>query len=51
VHKAASGRRVVGGIDEEAFAALADEASKGCPMPAAMHGNVDLTVNATLIPR
>ncbi len=42
---------VVGGIDEEAFVALADEASRGCPVSAAMHGNVDITVNATLIPR
>ncbi|MEI7520086.1 MAG: OsmC family peroxiredoxin [Thermoleophilia bacterium] len=41
----------VGGIDQETFTALAEEARDGCPVSAAFHGNVAITVKATLIPR
>lgn len=40
---------VVGEIDEETFQALADEASTGCPVSAAFHGNVEITIDATMV--
>jgi osmotically inducible protein OsmC len=38
----------VGEIDEETFQALADEARTGCPVSAAFHGNVEITIDATM---
>ncbi len=40
---------VVGGIDEETFQDLADEARTGCPVSAAFQGNVDITIDATMV--
>jgi osmotically inducible protein OsmC len=40
---------VVGGIDEETFQELADEARTGCPVSAAFQGNVDITIDATMV--
>jgi osmotically inducible protein OsmC len=38
----------VPGIDESAFQAAAEGARAGCPISKALHGNVELTVSATL---
>jgi lipoyl-dependent peroxiredoxin len=38
----------VDGIDQDAFAAAASAAAEGCPISAALKGNVDITVDATL---
>ncbi|MDX6642819.1 MAG: lipoyl-dependent peroxiredoxin [Solirubrobacteraceae bacterium] len=38
----------VPGIDQAAFADAAWKASEGCPISAALKGNVDITVEATL---
>lgn len=35
-------------LDQERFAAIADEAEKGCPVSNALRGNVTITVDATL---
>ncbi len=35
-------------LDQEQFAAIADEAEKGCPVSNALRGNVTITVDATL---
>jgi len=40
---------VVGDIDEETFLALADEARTGCPVSAAFKGNVEITIDATMV--
>jgi len=39
---------VVPGVDEEAFAAAASAAAEGCPISAALKGNVAISVEATL---
>jgi osmotically inducible protein OsmC len=39
---------VVPGIDQDRFAAAAAAAGEGCPISAALKGNVDITVDATL---
>jgi lipoyl-dependent peroxiredoxin len=41
-------RGAVPGIDAAAFAELAEAAKDGCPVSAALKGNVELSVNATL---
>lgn len=38
----------VAGVDQEAFAAAAAAAGEGCPISAALKGNVAITVQATL---
>ncbi len=38
----------VEGIDQDAFAAAAAGAAEGCPISAALKGNIDITVDATL---
>jgi osmotically inducible protein OsmC len=38
----------VPGADQDAFAAAADAAGKGCPISGALAGNVDIQVEATL---
>lgn len=38
----------VDGIDQATFAKLAEEASQTCPISAALKGNVEITVEATL---
>jgi lipoyl-dependent peroxiredoxin len=38
----------VEGIDQDAFAAAASAAAEGCPISAALKGNIDITVDATL---
>jgi osmotically inducible protein OsmC len=38
----------VPGLDEEVFARIAAEAKDDCPMSRALHGNVDVTVEAML---
>jgi osmotically inducible protein OsmC len=38
----------VAGIDQAAFAAAADAAGQGCPISAALRGNIEITVAATL---
>jgi osmotically inducible protein OsmC len=38
----------VAGIDQAAFAAAADAAAQGCPISAALRGNIEITVAATL---
>jgi osmotically inducible protein OsmC len=45
-HIVVTGR--VPGVDAEAFAAAAQAAGEGCPISAAMKGNVEITVEATL---
>jgi len=45
-HIVVSGR--VPGIDPDAFSKAADAAGKGCPISAALKGNVEITVEATL---
>jgi osmotically inducible protein OsmC len=45
-HIVVSGR--VAGIDGDAFAAAAAAAGEGCPISAALKGNVEITVDATL---
>jgi osmotically inducible protein OsmC len=45
-HIVVSGR--VPGVDAEAFAAAASAAAEGCPISAALKGNVDISVDATL---
>lgn len=45
-HIVVSGR--VPGVDADAFAAAASAAAEGCPISAALKGNVDITVDATL---
>jgi len=40
---------VVPGIDDETFAKLADAAKDGCPISRAIAGNVELTVEPTLL--
>lgn len=40
---------VVGQIDEETFQALAEEARSGCPVSAAFAGNVEITIDATMV--
>jgi lipoyl-dependent peroxiredoxin len=41
-------RGVVPGIDQAQFEEAASAAGKGCPISAALAGNVDITVDATL---
>ncbi|MEA2155056.1 MAG: lipoyl-dependent peroxiredoxin [Solirubrobacteraceae bacterium] len=38
----------VDGVDQEAFAAAAQAAADGCPISAALKGNIEITVEATL---
>ena len=38
----------VDGMDQATFTSLADEASRTCPISAAITGNVEITVDATL---
>jgi osmotically inducible protein OsmC len=38
----------VPGIDQDAFAQAARDAAENCPISAAMKGNVDITIDATL---
>ena len=38
----------VPGVDQDAFAAAAAAAGEGCPISAALKGNIDITVEATL---
>ena len=38
----------VPGVDQEAFAAAAAAAGEGCPISAALKGNIEITVDATL---
>ncbi|MEA2150734.1 MAG: lipoyl-dependent peroxiredoxin [Solirubrobacteraceae bacterium] len=45
-HLVVSGR--VAGIDGDAFAAAAAAAAEGCPISAALKGNIEITVDATL---
>ena len=40
---------VVPGIDEETFAKLAEAAKDGCPISRAIAGNVELSVEPTLV--
>jgi len=40
---------VVPGIDEETFAKLAEAAKEGCPISRAIAGNVELSVEPTLV--
>jgi osmotically inducible protein OsmC len=42
-------RGKVPGIDAEAFRKAAEGAKDGCPISGALKGNVDLSVNATLV--
>ena len=39
----------VPGIDEATFERLADDAKENCPISVALHGNVNLSVEATLV--
>ncbi len=41
-------RGAVPGLDAEAFAAAAADAGRDCPISAALKGNVEITVDATL---
>jgi lipoyl-dependent peroxiredoxin len=41
-------RGAVPGVDAETFRRLAHEASQGCPISAALKGNVEITAEATL---
>jgi lipoyl-dependent peroxiredoxin len=45
-HLVVSGR--VAGVDGDAFAAAAAAAAEGCPISAALKGNIEITVDATL---
>ena len=45
---ALSVRGRVAGLDEARFGELAQEAGAGCPVSQAIHGNVDITVDARL---
>jgi osmotically inducible protein OsmC len=47
-HIVVSGR--VPAIDQETFAAAAAAAGEGCPISAALKGNIEITVEATLDP-
>jgi osmotically inducible protein OsmC len=38
----------IGGIDEAEFQKLANEAKEGCPVSKALHGNVELKLDARL---
>jgi osmotically inducible protein OsmC len=38
----------VSGISQDEFQKLAEEAKEGCPVSKALHGNVELKLNATL---
>ncbi len=38
----------VDGVDQDAFAAAAAGAAEGCPISAALKGNIDITIEATL---
>lgn len=38
----------VSGINQDEFQKLAEEAKEGCPVSKALHGNVELKLNATL---
>lgn len=38
----------VSGINKDEFEKLAEEAKEGCPVSKALHGNVELRLNATL---
>jgi osmotically inducible protein OsmC len=38
----------VSGINKDEFQKLAEEAKEGCPVSKALHGNVELKLNATL---
>jgi osmotically inducible protein OsmC len=42
-------RADVPGIDAETFASIADQAKDGCPISRALAGNVEITVDATLV--
>jgi osmotically inducible protein OsmC len=42
-------RGKVRGIDQAQFMTLAQEAKDGCPVSKALHGNVELRLNATLV--
>jgi lipoyl-dependent peroxiredoxin len=42
-------RGVVPGASQESFADAADQAKDGCPISRALSGNVDITVEATLV--
>ena len=48
VSSALTVRGVVPGIDAATFTSLAEAARDGCPISAMMHGNVALSVDATL---
>jgi len=39
---------VVAGIDQDAFGAAAAAAAEGCPISAALRGNIEISVDATL---
>src|ERR1700710_2142613 len=39
---------IVPGVDQDAFAAAAAAAGEGCPISAALKGNIEITVEATL---
>jgi osmotically inducible protein OsmC len=39
---------LVSGINKDEFQKLAEEAKEGCPVSKALHGNVELKLNATL---
>jgi osmotically inducible protein OsmC len=41
-------RGEVPGIDDDAFARLAEDAKDNCPVSAALKGNVELSVDAAL---
>ena len=38
----------VPGLDQQAFARLADEGDQGCPVSNALRGNVEISITATL---
>jgi lipoyl-dependent peroxiredoxin len=40
----------VPGLDQQAFARLADEGDQGCPVSNALRGNVEIAISATLDP-
>ena len=42
-------RGEVPGIDAATFAGLAEDAKDGCPVSAALKGNVELSVDAALV--
>ena len=43
-------KAVVPGATAESFQAMAEKAKDGCPISRALKGNVELTVEATLLP-